>query len=70
MNEPETNALRLLRSAYEKDEPVHVGGSTRLRADGTWSVHRQVADRLYDAGLARPSRPSGRFALLTEKGKR
>jgi hypothetical protein len=66
---PPERALQVLRRAYDDDTPVAILGQTRRRADGHFSVSRSAAADLVGRGLARSTRPRGRFLLLTPEGK-
>lgn len=60
--------LALLWKGYQEDIPVHRATQNRVHADGTITLGRSGFETVFLAGLARHSRPNGRFALLTPEG--
>jgi hypothetical protein len=68
LTDTQVNALRLLVEAYETYEVVQVGRATRWGEDGA-TITRATANRLVRQRLARYSRPSGRYVLVTEHGR-
>lgn len=62
LTEAQAAALKLLQRARDEDRAVEIAGSTQWSYEPT--VRRSVAEKLVEAGVARYSRPAGRYLLL------
>jgi hypothetical protein len=68
LTDTQLRAVDLLGTAYNEDRPAHVGSRTAKTAEAI-TVSQRVARRLIELGVARYTRPQGRFLLLTDLGK-